>query len=117
MITNNIGTILYSFLNGKKVGEDNQGNRFFIHKKNNKKRWVLYNKKIDPTNLEIKWQIWLTENDKNKDIIINDLNYKWQKNKKANLTGTFESYHPANHSEKEKMYSNEKNKNSVWKPD
>ena len=54
---------------------------------------------------------------KNKDIIINDLNYKWQKNKKANLTGTFESYHPANHSEKEKMYSNEKNKNSVWKPD
>ena len=33
MITNNIGTILYSILNGKKIGQDNQGNKFYIHKK------------------------------------------------------------------------------------
>ena len=38
MITNNIGTILYSLLNGKKVGEDNYGNKFYIHKKNKKKK-------------------------------------------------------------------------------
>ena len=37
MITNSIGTILYSLLNGKKVGEDKQGNKFYIHKKNDKK--------------------------------------------------------------------------------
>ena len=117
MITNNIGTILYSFLNGKKVGEDNQGNRFYIHKKNKKKRWVLYKKKIDPTSLEVKWQIWLTEYDRDKDIIINNLSYKWQKKKKANQTGTLDSYHPATPSKKEKMYFNEKNKNSVWEPD
>ena len=117
MITNNIGTILYSILNGKKIGEDNQGNKYYVHKKNNKKRWVLYKKNIDPTNLEIKWQIWLTEYNKDKEIIINNPNYKWQKNKKANLTGTLDSYHPAKRSEKEKMYFDEKNKNSVWKPD
>ena len=117
MITNSIGTILYSFFNGKKVGEDDQGNRFFTHKKNKKKRWVLYKKKIDPTNLEVKWQIWLTETDKDKEININNPNFKWQKNIKANLTGTLNSYHPISSSDKEIKYFDKKNKNSVWKPD
>ena len=117
MITNNIGTILYSLLNGKKVGQDSQGNKFFIHKKNRKKRWVLYKKKIDPTNLEVKWQIWLTEIDREKEIIINNPNFKWQKNKKANLTGTPNSYHPGSQSDKEKIYVNKNSKNSVWEPD
>ena len=118
MITNSIGTILYSLLNGKKVGEDNQGNKFYIHKKNKKKRWVLYKKHIDPTNLEVEWQIWLTEtNNNNKEIIINKASFKWQKNKKANLTGTLNSYHPASKSDIKEIYSAKKNKNSVWKPD
>ena len=117
MITNNIGTVLYSFLHGKPVGEDNQGNKFYIHKKNIKKRWVLYKKQTDPTNIEVKWQIWLTETDKDKEINFNNPGFKWQKNKKANLTGTLDSYHPASHSDKEKMYFDKKNKNSVWKPD
>ena len=111
MITNNIGTILYTLLNGKKVGEDYYGNIFYIHKKNKKKRWVLYKKQIDPTSLEVEWQIWLTETYKDKEIIINKPSFKWQKNKKANLTGTTASYHPAKNSEKEKMYIDKKNKN------
>ena len=117
MITNSIGTILYSLLNGKKVGEDNQGNKFYIHKKNKKKRWVLYKKQIDPTNLEIEWQIWLTTTNKDKEIVINKPSIKWHKNKKPNLTGTINSYHPANKSDKEKIDLDKKNKNSVWKPD
>tara|TARA_B100000242_G_scaffold89729_1_gene60568 strand:- start:176 stop:529 length:354 start_codon:yes stop_codon:yes gene_type:complete len=117
MITNNIGTILYSLLSGKKVGEDNQGNKFYVHKKNKKKRWVLYKKQIDPTSLEVEWQIWLTETYKDKEIIINKPSFKWQKNKKANLTGTLASYHPAKKSNRETVYFDKKNKNSVWKPD
>ena len=39
-----------------------------------------------------------------KDTIINKQSYNWQKNKKANLTGTIDSYHPANNSYKEKIY-------------
>ena len=115
MITNNIGTVLYSLLNGKKVGEDNQGNKFYVHKKNKKKRWVLYKKQIDPTNLEVEWQIWLTETYKDKEIIINKSSLKWQKSKKGNLTGTLASYHPAKRSDT--VYFDKKNKNSVWKPD
>ncbi len=117
MVTNSIGTILYSFFNGKKIGQDNQGNKFFIHKRNKKKRWVLYKKQIDPTNLEVKWQIWLTETGKDMKKTKDNINFKWQKNKKANPTGTLNSYHPGNSSEKEKIYVDEKNKNLVWKPD
>ena len=117
MFTNNIGTILYSLLHGKEIGRDQEGNKFYIHKKNKKKRWVLYKKQIDPTNLEVEWQIWLTKSDKDKEIIINKPSFIWQKNKKANLTGTIDSYNPAKISNKEKMYLDKKNKNSVWKPD
>ena len=85
MVTNSIGTILYSLLNGKKIGEDNQGNKFYIHKKNKKKRWVLYKKKIDPTILEVEWQIWLTKTDTDKETILNKQSFKWQKSKKANF--------------------------------
>ncbi len=117
MIANSIGTILYSLLNGKKVGVDNQGNKFYIHKKNKKKRWVLYKKQIDPTNLAVEWQIWLTETDKDNEIIKNKPSFKWQKNKKANLTGTIDSYHPVKTSDKEKINLDKKNKDSVWAPD
>ena len=74
-------------------------------------------KQIDPTSLEVEWQIWLTETDKDKEIIINKQSFKWQKNKKSNQTGTIDSYHPANKTNRKKMYINKKNKNSVWKPD
>ena len=82
MITNSIGTVLYSLLKGKKVGSDNQGNTFFVHKKNKKKRWVLYKKQIDPTSLEVKWQIWLTAINIDEEVTNNN-NYKWQKQKKV----------------------------------
>ena len=116
MITNGIGTILYSLIKGKKVGQDNHGNTFYVHRKNKKKRWVLYKKQIDPTSLEVKWQIWLTAININ-DKITNNNNYSWQKSKKANLTGTIKAYHPSNENSKEKKFINKQKKNEIWKPD
>lgn len=117
MITNSIGTVLYSILRGKKVGRDNQGNVFYVHKKNKRKRWVLYRKQIDPTSLDVKWQIWLTETNIDGETTNNYNNYKWQKSKISNLTGTPNSYHPGEQSSKEKKFVNKKNKNEIWKPD
>ena len=117
MLTNNIGTILYSLLNGKEIGRDQEGNKFYIHKKNKKKRWVLYKKKIDPTSLEVEWQTWLTETIFNEEKIRNDTNFKWQKSKKGNATGTADSYHPAKFSSKEEINIKKSNKDSIWKPD
>ena len=44
----------------EKSREDNEVINF-IYIKKIKKRWVLYKKQIDPTNLEVEWQIWLTK--------------------------------------------------------
>ena len=90
---------------------------FIYIKRIKKKRWVLYKKQIAPTSLEVEWQIWLTETYKDKEIIINKPDFKWQKNKKSNLTGTIDSYHPTNKLDKEKTHFDKKNKNSVWNPD
>ena len=117
MITNNIGLILYSLLNGKKIGEDAEGNKFYIHKKNKKKKWVLYKKQVDPTSLEVKWQIWLTQSQTNQRLIYDNEKFKWQKNKEANLTGTPKSYHPGSKINKKEVAIRKQNKNSIWKPE
>ena len=101
----------------KKLGKITKVINFIYIKKIKKKRWVLYKKQTDPTNLEVEWQIWLTETNKDKEIIINKPSFNWQKNKKANLTGTVNSYHPAKNSDRKKVYVDKTNKNSVWEPD
>ena len=117
MITNSVGTILYSFLFGKMIGKDKIGNKFFIHRKIKGKKWVLYKKNIDPTALEVKWQIWLTNTDMNSVNISEEKNYAWQKTKKANLTGTINSYHPSTSIENGIDNIKKNIKNSIWKPD
>ena len=117
MIINNIGTILYSFLKGKKIGQDNIGNKFYIHKKIKNKKWVLYKYSIDPTSLDVKWQIWLTSTNNNVPLTIEENNFKWQKDKKPNLTGTTGSYHPKINVAKRKKHIEKKYNNSTWNPE
>ena len=93
MIINSLGTLLYSFIYGKKVGQDEYGNKFYMHKK---KKWVLYKNKVDPTSLEVIWQLWLTDKNLTNPTSLNKKykTYKWQKNNTPNYTGTKKSYHP-----------------------
>ena len=116
MIINSIGTNLYTLLFGRMVAKDNVGNKFYIHKKIKGKRWVIYKNSIDPTALETKWQIWLTNIDINHNDLSMDKNYIWQKNKKANLTGTTNSYHPGTSLNK-RNNNIKSDKNAIWKPE
>lgn len=117
MITNNLGTLIYSFLYGKKVGEDKNGNKFYIHKKNDKKKWVIYKKIVDPTSLMVIWQLWLTNK---KPALPSDLNtdtaYKWQKEKLPNYSGTKESYHPRVSKNSIDKTNKDKQSNEIWRP-
>ena len=45
MIVNNLGTIIYSFFYGKKVGIDNFGNKYFVSKKIRKNGFYISKKK------------------------------------------------------------------------
>ncbi len=112
MIVNNFGTLIYSFLFGEKVGQDIKGNKFFINRGKKNKKWVLFKSKVDPTQLSVEWHQWLTDLDKF-DVPKTSLkNYKWQKDRDSNRTGTKKAYHPKSSNEKIKT----ENSTKIWSP-
>ena len=88
-----LGTRIYTFLKGKKVGIDEKGNKFYVHRKNNKKRWIIYNGLMDASKVPALWHDWLhyrTDEIPNE----SDKNLNWYKMHKENTTGTKEAYSP-----------------------
>ena len=88
-----LGTRIYTFLKGKKVGIDEKGNKFYVHRKNNKKRWIIYNGLMDASKVPALWHDWLhyrTDEIPNE----SDKNLNWYKMHKENTTGTEEAYSP-----------------------
>jgi NADH:ubiquinone oxidoreductase subunit len=89
-----IGTQLFTWRNGIKVGEDDQGNTFF-RTSDSKKRWVIYNGEIQASRVSPDWHGWLhfTWDEPPTD---RPLPHKvWEKSHQENLTGTDMSYAPA----------------------
>ena len=117
MITNSIGTLIYSLFHGKKVAEDKNGNKFFRHKRNKSKRWVLYNETVDPTILEVKWQVWLTDINEHAEPFEIAREFKWQKSIEANKTGTNFSYHPRKDLKSDIIVKKNENIQSTWDPE
>ena len=103
----NLGTIVYTWLKGNFVGEDNMGNKYYTNSKNsssiNAKRWVIYNGEIEASKIPNEWYSWMHYTNNNIENIHNIKKYKWQKEHLPNQTGTENSYHP------------KKNKNAVKK--
>ena len=87
-----VGTRIWSFLNGYKVGEDIFGH-VYLRNKNDTKRWVLYDGDVDSTKVPPEWNAWLryTSN------IIPTLQkkYAWEKEHKKNQTGSKNLYNPS----------------------
>ncbi len=71
---------------------DSLGNRYFSHRKDNKKRWVLYKGLPDASKISPAWHGWLHGNDMypldEKGL------YSWQKDHRPNFTGTVAHYIP-----------------------
>ena len=88
-----LGTRIYTFLKGKKVGIDEKGNKFYVHRNNNKKRWIIYNGLMDGSKVPALLHDWLhyrTDEIPNE----SDKNLNWYKMHKENTTGTEEAYSP-----------------------
>jgi len=85
------GTFLKTLFFGKFMGEDINGNKYYMSKKN--ERWVIYQDNIEASKITSEWFLWMhhtineiPKNDKKK--------YLWQKKHIENQTGTFNSYKP-----------------------
>ena len=89
---NTVGTTLYTFFKGKKVGEDYFGN-FYYESKDKKNRWCIYSNESEASRISPEWNSWLRfiSNASPKD---NDVTYNWQKLFDGNLTGLDSAYKP-----------------------
>lgn len=88
-----LNTLLYTSRKGKKVGEDEQGNAFYVNAEG--KRWVIFNGEIEASRVSPDWHGWLhyTFDDLPTDRPLP--RKAWEKPHQENLTGTAQAYAPA----------------------
>jgi NADH:ubiquinone oxidoreductase subunit len=90
---NTIGTRLYTWRKGERVGEDGLGNVYY-RERGGTRRWVIYRKLSEPSQVPPEWHAWLHYT---VDVPPTEERYTprpWQQAHRPNLTGTFEAYRP-----------------------
>ena len=90
---NTVGTKLYTFLKGKKVGEDYLGNSYF-ESKNLESRWCIYRDQSEASRISPEWNSWLRYIS-NTVPTSDNITYEWQKRFDGNTTGLDSAYKPS----------------------
>ncbi len=88
-----IGTRLYTWRNGKLVGEDDLGNKYY-ETADGSRRWVIYNGPIEGSRVPAEWHGWLHHTFDNRPGNNPLPKQNWEKPSQPNLTGTAQAYHP-----------------------
>ncbi|MBV9537531.1 MAG: NADH:ubiquinone oxidoreductase subunit NDUFA12 [Acidisphaera sp.] len=94
-----IGTRLFTWLRGRRVGEDALGNVYYEEKRPSRgqvrrRRWVLYRGMVDASTVPAEWHAWIHYTS---DAPLPQPQRPWIKPHVPNLTGTPESYRPPGH--------------------
>ncbi|MBL6428833.1 MULTISPECIES: NADH:ubiquinone oxidoreductase subunit NDUFA12 [Maritimibacter] len=109
-----LGTRLYTWRKGVKVGEDAQGNEFYRNK-DDSKRWVCYAGEPEASRISADWHGWLhrtfDDNPANSPLAHKD----WEKPHVDNMTGTAMAYVPAGSIRREKPV--ERSDYEAWQPE
>jgi len=122
----NLGTKIYTSLFGKKVGEDEFGNKYYCSSKffgkhvgryDKERRWVIFNGRAEASKIPPYWHGWMhysvdnipTEKDMKKST-------KWQKQHTPNLTGTNFAYLPKGHKDNEGIRDKSAGDYVPWNP-
>ncbi len=88
-----IGTRLYTWRNGKPVGEDDLGNKYY-QTADGRRRWVIYNGPIEGSRVPAEWHGWLHHTFDNRPGNNPLPKQSWEKPSVPNMTGTPQAYHP-----------------------
>lgn len=89
-----IGTQLFTWRRGEKVGEDEQGNLFY-RTQDDSRRWVIYNGEMEASRVSPDWHGWLHRTWDEPPTEKPLAHKTWEKPHQENLTGTALAYAPA----------------------
>ncbi|WP_166416641.1 NADH:ubiquinone oxidoreductase subunit NDUFA12 [Cochlodiniinecator piscidefendens] len=89
-----VGTRLFTWRYGVKVGEDEQGNVFF-ESRDGKRRWVHFDGEPEASRVSPDWHGWLHHTYKEAPTKKPLVHKAWEKEHQENLTGTAMAYAPA----------------------
>ncbi len=89
-----LGTQLFTWRKGEKVGEDNQGNVFY-QADGGARRWVIYNGEAEASRVSPEWHGWLHHTWDEPPTTAPLKHKAWEKPHLENLTGTPAAYAPA----------------------
>jgi len=92
----NMMTRFLTWRTGKKVGEDQFGNSYYVSRKDEKRRWVVYKGIEEGSKTPPLWNAWLhhtIDEPPSSDAPAHD----WEKTHIPNLTGTPHAYRPQGH--------------------
>ncbi|WP_084863077.1 NADH:ubiquinone oxidoreductase subunit NDUFA12 [Salibaculum halophilum] len=88
-----LGTQLFTWRRGERVGEDEQGNVYYRNA-DDTRRWVIYNGEVEGSRVAPDWHGWLhrtwDETPADRPLAHKD----WEKPHMPNLTGTPQAYAP-----------------------
>ena len=114
---NTVGTKLYTFLRGKKVGEDYLGNSYF-ESKNLESRWCIYRDQSEASRISPEWNSWLRYIS-NTVPTSDNITYEWQKRFDGNTTGLGGAYKPSitNEGSSKEDLENYQSDYKAWKPE
>lgn len=116
-----IGTSLWSSRNGKHVGTDAQGNRYFCSKKpdarGRERRWVMYNGANDASRVPAEWHGWLHHSYDALPESHLAPSKIWEVDYTPNATGTLSAYRPKGALEQGGKRARATGDYEAWTPD
>ncbi len=111
----NLGTRLYTLLCGRKIGQDEFGNRYYTSK--NGRRWVVYKGIPEASKVPGDWHRWLHKTTDDTPLEAPHKPRDWEKPHLPNLTGTKNAYVPEGHILKGGKRPPATGDYSAWKPE
>ena len=109
-----LGTQLFTWRKGQKVGEDDQGNVFY-QTADGKRRWVIYNGEAEASRVSPEWHGWLHHTWNDPPTTTPMRHKDWEKPHQENLTGTSAAYAPPGSIRR--PHPEEKSDYEAWQPE
>lgn len=96
-----VGTWLYTLMNGRLVGTDEFGNRYYRGKgkllHGRERRWVVYKGRPEASKVPPEWHAWLHHTTADPLTEKAASAHTWQQDHLPNMTGSSAAYRPSGH--------------------